>query len=315
MWIYFVLRSSWFAPIQHRRPQKYFRRKQGVLYPDNLFWRDVSPAKCLWWCFLGWMLQTLQQCMQKFSGSHKAIQNSSALWLCFYKIIIFFFPPLKSSLRCLSMKTNESSHWTYIRACTWVTSVSDWVLYRLALKFCMSLVHSDSASSSGCSGLCSCLLWDNVCGNLYFGLLISVAADAYLFDSRKLIKGPALPSCSVFQCSVFPQLWGISLPLSSPQAGKDGGFLLCFLIPASREGFHTLATWKTLDLVHWAQDCTFPGDSHSGDHGLRTRPVSEQGSVSDWSHPELLHSQPWMLTTTSTFVVPEIFLGTSPGFF
>lgn len=92
MWIYFVLRSCWLAPIQYQKPQKYFRRKQGVLYPDNLFWRAVSPAKCLWWCFLGWMLQALQLCVQKFSGSHKAIQSSSALWLCFYKIIIFFFP-------------------------------------------------------------------------------------------------------------------------------------------------------------------------------------------------------------------------------
>lgn len=70
----------------------YFRRKQGVLYPDNLFWRDVSPAKCLWWCFIGWMLQALQLCMHKFSGSHKAIQHSLALLLCFYKIIIFIIP-------------------------------------------------------------------------------------------------------------------------------------------------------------------------------------------------------------------------------
>lgn len=137
MWIYFVLRSCWLAPIQHQKPQKYFRRKQGVLYPDNVFWRAVSPAKCLWWCFLGWMLQALQLCVQKFSGSHKAIQSSSALWLCFYKIIIFF-SPLKSSLRCLSMKTNESSHWTYIRACTWVTSVSDWVC---SVQTCLEILH------------------------------------------------------------------------------------------------------------------------------------------------------------------------------
>lgn len=64
----------------------------------------------------------------------------------------------------------------------------------------MSLVHSDCASSSGSSGLCRCLLWDNICGNLYVGLLLSVAADAYHFDLRKLIKGPALPACC---CSVF----------------------------------------------------------------------------------------------------------------
>lgn len=43
-------------------------------------------------------------------------------------------------------------------------------------------------------------------GNIYFGLLISVTADAYRFDLRKLIKGPALPTCLVVQYSVFLQL-------------------------------------------------------------------------------------------------------------
>lgn len=70
----------------------------------------------------------------------------------------------------------------------------------------MSFVHSDSASTSGSSGLCRCLVWDNACGNIYFGLLISVTADAYRFDLRKLIKGPSLPTCLVVQYSVFLQL-------------------------------------------------------------------------------------------------------------
>lgn len=79
----------------------------------------------------------------------------------------------------------------------WPLCQTQCVLYRLALKFCMSLVHSDSASSSRSSGLCRCLLWDNACGNPYLGLLISVAADPYRFDLRKLIKGPAPSACSV----------------------------------------------------------------------------------------------------------------------
>lgn len=179
---------------------KYFRRKQGVLYPDNLFWRDVSPAKCLWWCFIGWMLQALQLCMQEFSGSHKAIQNSLALLLCFYKIIISFNDPWGVlPWKQMSPTTGPTSELVL----RWPLCQTECILYRLALKSCMSLVHSDSASSSGSSGLCRCLLWYNVCGNLYFGLLISVAADAYHCDLRKLIKGSALPACCVVQCS-FP---------------------------------------------------------------------------------------------------------------
>lgn len=94
--------------------------------------------------------------------------------------------------------------------------------------------------------------------------------------------------------ALFPQLWGISVPLSSPQPGNDECFFLCLLIPAGREGYHSLPTWETLaseicNPEHWAQNCKFPGN-HSGDCGVRTRPVSEQGSVSDWGHPELLHS-------------------------
>lgn len=69
----------------------------------------------------------------------------------------------------------------------------------------MSLVHSDSASTSGSSGLCRCLVWDSACDNICFGLLISGTVDAYRFDLRKLIKGPALPTCSVVQYLDFFQ--------------------------------------------------------------------------------------------------------------
>lgn len=55
MWIYFVLRSCWFAPIHHQRPQKYFRRKQGVfiliisfegMYPQQSACGDASLVGC-----------------------------------------------------------------------------------------------------------------------------------------------------------------------------------------------------------------------------------------------------------------------------
>lgn len=98
-------------------------------------------------------------------------------------------------------KTSPATGPTSELVLRWPLCQTEGVLYRLALKFCMSLVHSDSASSSRSSGLCRCLLWDNACGNLYFGLLISVAADAYRFDLRKFIKGPALSACSVVQSS------------------------------------------------------------------------------------------------------------------
>lgn len=54
-----------------------------------------------------------------------------------------------------------------------------------------------------------------MCANVYFGLLISVTADAYRFDLRKLMKSPALPACWVAQYSVFLQLCiGVSSDLS-----------------------------------------------------------------------------------------------------
>lgn len=148
----------------------------------------------------------------------------------------------------------------------WPLCQTECVMYRLALKFCMPLVHSDSAGTSGSSGLCRCLLWDNACGNLYFGLLISVAADAYRFDLRKLVKGPALPACSVVQYSVFLQLWGVSY--TEFTTAREWWMLSFLLFDTSREGYHSLSTGRTLDLVHWAEDCPFPGNSHSGGCGL-----------------------------------------------
>lgn len=212
------------------------------------------------------------------------------MWLCFYRIIIFFF--FDHPWGVLPWKqTSPATGPTSELVLRWPLCQTQCVLYRLALKFCMSLVHSDSASSSRSSGLCRCLLWDNACGNLYFGLLISVAADPYHFDLRKLIKGPALSACSVQSSPALRDL-------PSPQFTiAREWWMLSSQLFGTREGYPSLATWKPLD----SEDCTFPGNC-----GLRTRPVSEQGSVSSWGHPELLHFQPWMLTTT------EIFLGTSP---
>lgn len=49
------------------------------MYPQQSAYGDASLAGCS------------KLCVQKFSGSYKAIQNSLALWLCFYKIITFSF--------------------------------------------------------------------------------------------------------------------------------------------------------------------------------------------------------------------------------
>lgn len=176
----------------------------------------------------------------------------------------------------------------------WPLCQTECVMYRLALKFCMPLVHSDSAGTSGSSGLCRCLLWDNACGNLYFGLLISVAADAYRFDLKKLVKGPALPACSVVQYSVFLQLWGRLLHWVHHSQGMMDAFFSAFWY--QQGGISLPVHWKNSGLgalssgLHIPRELSlwglWPGIS------LRTRPVSEQWSVLDWGHPEVLCSQP-----------------------
>lgn len=231
---------------------------------------------------------------RNLSGSHEAIQNSLALWLCFYKIIIFFFFFFNHPWGVLPWKEmSPATGPTSELVLRWPLCQTECAMYRLALKFCMPLVHSDSAGTSGSSGLCRCLLWDNACGNLYFGLLISVAADAYRFDWRKLVKSPALPACSVVQYSLFLQLWGISLARSSPHPGNDGCFFFCFLIPAGRgitpcppeelwtwcaelRIAHSLGT-LTLGTVAWH----FPENK-----------ASVWTVICLWGHPEVLHSQP-----------------------
>lgn len=135
----------------------------------------------------------------------------------------------------------------------------------------MSLVHTDSASTSGSSGLCRCLVWDNACGNIYFGLLISVTADAYRFDSRKLIKGPALPACLVVQYLVF---FHLRISVSSERSplhwvhhsqGMMNAFSSAFWYRQARRGIGPCQAGK---LWIWCTEVRFtysPWHSHSSD--------------------------------------------------
>lgn len=186
-----------------------------MLYQDNLS-KGCIPSACGGASF--------PKCSKLFStgcrnsvlsvfGSPDRIQNSLAVGLLlqdlypFLLIISWAVLPWKQA--CLA--TGSTSE-PVLRWPPWRTVCE---VYRLIFKVLQCLVHSDSASASGSSGLCRCLVWDNVCANVYCGLLISVTADAYRFDLRKLIKSLALPTCLVAQYSVSLQLRiGVSSDLS-----------------------------------------------------------------------------------------------------
>lgn len=102
-----------------------------------------------------------------------------------------------------------------------------------------------------------------------------------------------------FFSAVFPQLWGILHWAHHSQGMMDASFSAFWYQQAGRG----ITPWSPEQLWTWCTELRIahcPGPLTLGTVAWNFTGNKASESVSDWGHPEVLHSRPWMLTATTT---------------